>query len=514
MTRVRIGIDVGGTNTDAVAVDEAGNVLAWHKTPSTPSVAEGIQIALAAVIKDVDVSRVTRVMLGTTQALNALIQRRGVNKVGILRIGAPAFNAVPPLAGWPADLVEAVRGPVALVAGGHEYDGRAISPLDEEAVRVFARECDGAVKAIAITSIFSPVTSEHEVRAREIVAQELGEGFAISLGSEVAGVGLLERENAAILNGSLTGIAHEVVSSLSVAVERAGIAADLYLTQNDGTLLRALDALHRPVLTVASGATNSMRGAAYLTGLSDAIVLDVGGTSTDVGLLVDGFPRMSAHSVEIGGVQTNFRMPDLISVGLGGGSIVEPGAAVGPGSVGYRLTSDALVFGGTTLTLSDCSVAAGRASFGDFPERASAIDSELLATVIAHIDSRFEVLCDRIKASRSDVPVIVVGGGEHLVPKSIAGTSQVVRPDFADVANAVGATVADVSGSVDRNFVYSLSSRDECLDEAKRTALGAATRAGADPLKVRISSVVEIPVPYMPGDCTRVVVKASGPLAD
>jgi N-methylhydantoinase A/oxoprolinase/acetone carboxylase beta subunit len=497
-----------------VAVDDAGKILAWHKTASTPSTTDGIHNALTAVAKDIDISRVTRVMLGTTRALNALIQREGVNKVGILRIGAPAFNAVSPLAGWPKDLVEAVRGPVALVAGGHEYDGRIISPLDEEAVQAFARDCKGAVEAIAITSIFSPVTSEHEVRAREILRHELGESFAVSLGSEVAGIGLLERENAAILNASLTEIAHEVVSSFSDAVEREGITADLFLTQNDGTLLRALDALHRPVLTIASGATNSMRGAAYLTGLSDAIVLDVGGTSTDVGLLVDGFPRMSAHGVEICGVQTNFRMPDLISVGLGGGSAIGPGGTVGPGSVGYRLTSEALVFGGGTLTLSDCSIAAGRASFGDFPDRVDSIDAELLTNVFTQVDSRFEVLCDRIKASRSDAPVIVVGGGAHLVPKEIAGVSQIIHPGFANVANAVGATVADVSGSVDRNFVYSLSSREECLEEAKNTALNAATRAGADPGRVQISSVLEIPVPYMPGDCTRVIVKATGPLAD
>jgi hypothetical protein len=110
--------------------------------------------------------------------------------------------------------------------------------------------------------------------------------------------------------------------------------------------------------------------------------------------------------------------------------------------------------------------------------------------------------------------LIVVGGGAHLVPKRIPGVSEIIRPDFANVANAVGATVADVSGSVDSNFVYSLSSRDECLDEAKETAMNAAIRAGANPKKLRISSVLEIPVPYMPGDCTRVIVKATGPLAD
>ena len=105
-----------------------------------------------------------------------------------------------------------------------------------------------------------------------------------------------------------------------------------------------------PVVSFASGATNSMRGAAYLSGLAEAIVVDVGGTSTDVGQLRRGFPREANSVVEVGGVRTLFRMPDLLSIGLGGGSLVarDP-LAVGPHSLGYRLTREALVFGGNTL---------------------------------------------------------------------------------------------------------------------------------------------------------------------
>ena len=152
------------------------------------------------------------------------------------------------------------------------------------------------------------------------------------------------------------------------AMKAKGVRAQLFLGQNDGTLMSVEYALRYPILTIASGPSNSLRGGAFLSGLKDAIVVDVGGTTTDVGVLVDGFPRESALAVEIGGVRTNFRMPDLISIGLGGGSLVreENGKVrVGPDSVGYRLEKEGIVFGGKTLTTTDAVVAVGRVKLGD-----------------------------------------------------------------------------------------------------------------------------------------------------
>src|SRR5439155_1226834 len=141
------------------------------------------------------------------------------------------------------------------------------------------------------------------------------------------------------------------VAAFRKATAESGIDAPLFLTQNDGTVMQAETAIAFPVMSFASGATNSMRGAAHLSGLDDALVVDVGGTTSDIGQLRHGFPREANAVVEIGGVRTLFRMPDLLSIGLGGGSHIDPASArVGPLSVGYRLTQDALVFGGTQLT--------------------------------------------------------------------------------------------------------------------------------------------------------------------
>src|SRR5205823_9911305 len=142
-----------------------------------------------------------------------------------------------------------------------------------------------------------------------------------TLSSDIGRIGLLERENAAILNACLGQLARETVTAFRQAIADLGITAPLYITQNDGTLMSADYAEQYPVLTFASGPTNSMRGAAFLSGVRDAVVVDVGGTTSDVGVLRHGFPREASTEVEIARVRTNFRMPDIVSFGLGGGSI-------------------------------------------------------------------------------------------------------------------------------------------------------------------------------------------------
>jgi N-methylhydantoinase A/oxoprolinase/acetone carboxylase beta subunit len=288
------------------------------------------------------------------------------------------------------------------------------------------------------------------------------------------------------------------------------------LTQNDGTLMTSEEAIRLPILTVGSGPTNSMRGACALAKLSDALVIDVGGTSADCGILVDGFPRESAAAIEVGGVRTNFRMPDLISIGLGGGTIVRSGAdgiKCGPDSVGYNVITEALINGGKTLTLSDISTKGGRLSgFGD-ASKLTGVSDDVVKQALAWVDEQIQNLCDRMKASRSSMPLIAVGGGSHLIPKSIPGIAEVITPKHHAVANAFGAAIAEASGTVDRVYRYAEQGRDACLDEARRLATEAAVRAGADPDHVRITAVIEVPMSYLPGQGCRVQVKAAGPLA-
>ena len=512
---LRIGIDVGGTHTDAVALDANNRLIAKTKVVTSPDVTTGINAAIAAILATgVAPTRVTHVMIGSTHATNAVLQRTGLRKAAVVRIGGPSSNSVRPLFGWPEDLRRTVSLGECIIDGGAELDGREITRFDADALARFLTSRPEPVNAVAITSVFAPVSAQHEIAAEEVVRRELGPAVHVSLSHEIGTLGLLERENATVLNEALVGAATTVAGAISEALEANGLGnAIVYFAQNDGTLMALDYAIHFPVLTIGSGPANSIRGAAYLTGAKDALVVDVGGTSTDVGVLVNGFPRESAVGVQIGGVRTNFRMPDLISIAIGGGSIVHADdghVTVGPDSVGYRLQSESLIFGGECATLSDAAVAVGRASFGSQPPPAGLADILTRASQIA--DESVVEAIDRMKTSRGEMPLIVVGGGSVLLADRFAGISEVLRPDHYDVANAIGAAIGTVSGQVDRIFPLGQTSRADVIEEATAIAKEQAVRAGAAAGRVEIVDLEEIPLAYLTDPALRVRVKAAGPL--
>jgi N-methylhydantoinase A/oxoprolinase/acetone carboxylase beta subunit len=510
-----LGIDVGGTNTDAVVLDAHANLLAAFKAPTTPDVMTGVRAALHGLVErhpELDLGAIGHAMFGTTACTNALLERRNLNRVGLVRIGAPSTLAILPFTGWPADLRQAIGGHYAIVEGGHEFDGREIRPLDERAIRAVAESFRGEVDSVAVVSVFSPVDFSHEERASAIMRDVLGD-LPITYSHEIGSLGILERENAALLNAALVNTARAAASGFRQALAEHGIQARTFFSQNDGTLMALAYAMRYPILTVASGPSNSIRGAAFLSGLRDAIVVDVGGTSTDVGILVNGFPRESSFEIEIGGVRTNFRMPDLLSIALGGGTRVHLNGEtrLGPDSVGYRLTDDALVFGGETLTLSDIAVAADRAAMGD-PSHVARLDHALVERVNAMIKRVSEDAIDRVKTSAAPAPVVLVGGGSVILDGELAGASEVHRPQNYDVANAIGAAIAQCSGEIERVFSLAEYSREEALAIARQLAHDEAVRAGADERTVEIVDIHEVPLAYLPGHATRIRVRAAGDL--
>jgi N-methylhydantoinase A/oxoprolinase/acetone carboxylase beta subunit len=512
---LRVGIDVGGTNTDAVVLDRDDAVLAWAKTPTTADVTDGIREALRSVLAadTVDPNRVTHVMLGTTHATNALLERRRLQRVAVLRLGAPATRSVPPLLAWPDDLRRVVSAGEAIVGGGAEIDGRELAPFDRDAAAHFLESVRGTAEAVAVTGVFSPVSAEHELAARELAHELLGSDITVSLSHEVGSIGLLERENATVLNAALAGVAKDVAAALEQSLADHGLSPTVYFAQNDGTLMGLDYAIRYPVLTIGSGPANSLRGGAFLTGRGDALVADVGGTSTDIGVLVGGFPRESAAAVEIGGIRTNFRMPDVLAIALGGGTVVRGDggtAALGPDSVGFELSRRALVFGGDTPTLTDAAVAAGRAEVGDHtpPARLAA----LLEAGLEAADAMLADAIDRVKVGRGDRPLVLVGGGSVLVPDSLPGVSEILRPTHHDVANAIGAAIAMASGRWEE-VVNDGSNRAAMIEGVAEKARDRAVQAGADPSTVEIVELDEVPLAYLDRPAVRVTVKAAGPLS-
>jgi N-methylhydantoinase A/oxoprolinase/acetone carboxylase beta subunit len=490
------------------------DVVEKIKTPTTEDVTSGITTALRHVLGEsgTEVSQIAGVMIGTTHFTNAVVERRRLQSTAAVRLGLPATAALPPMVDWPDDLANTLGRNTFLCHGGHEFDGREISKFDPDEIAAVADQIAGlGISAVAVSSVFSPVNQGMERDAAAII-QERVPGASVTLSSEIGRIGLLERENAAILNACLRQLAGDTVAAFKRAISEMGIDAPLYLTQNDGTLMSAEFAELYPVLTFASGPTNSMRGAAFLSGLKDAMVVDIGGTTSDVGALTHGFPREASVAVNIGGVRTNFRMPDVYSFGLGGGSLVKNDPlTIGPRSVGYKLTLEAIVFGGDTLTTSDIAVAAGVADMGD-SNRVAGLDRDLVTSAIDLIQSMCETAIDRMKTSAEAVPVIIVGGGSVLISRTLSGASEMVKPNHFEAANAVGAAIAQISGEVDRVYSLESRSRESALDEAKSEASAKAVEAGADASTVKIVDVEDVPLTYLPGNATRIRVKAVGDL--
>lgn len=510
---MRIGIDVGGTNTDAVLMS-GRKVLATGKTPTTENVVDGIVGAVEAALgrPGIAPAAVQALMIGTTHFINAFLERRGLLPVAIVRIALPSSRGIPPLIDWPQDLRQTIGSAHYLIRGGYRFDGLPADAMDELAIRDAARDIrTKGLKTAVVTGLFSPVNPTMETRAEEILQSEAPE-VSVTLSSKIGRLGLLERENAAVINASLADLSQTVVQSLSRAFRKLNIHAPFFISQNDGTLMSGQFAERYPVLTFASGPTNSMRGAAYLSGLKDALVADIGGTSTDIGALQNGFPRECALASGIGGVRTNFRMPDVLSLGLGGGSLVSlsNGAlTIGPRSLGYRLTEQALVFGGETLTATDLAVAAGYAELGD-RARVRHLSAHTVEQGVSTIHQTLAEGVDRMKVGANPVPLVLVGGGAVMVRDAIQGTSQVTVPEHSSVANAVGASIAQISGETDRVFTYDAEGREAALETAQQEARARALEAGADGDSLEVVELQELPLPYMSGGAVRIRLKVAG----
>ena len=507
----RIGIDVGGTNTDAVLI-ENDRVVDAVKTATTEDVTSGVTAALAGLLKrTAGAPGLDAVMIGTTHFTNAVVQRRDLKPVAAVRIGLPATASLEPFIDWPDDLCAAVRAAWFMIEGGHEYDGRPIVPFDRKGMRDAAMKIrDQGLDSVAVTAVFSPLTAECELEAAAIL-REVIPNVSVTMSHTLGRIGLLERENVTGLNACLIDLGRRTTAAFRDALRQAGIDAPFFLTQNDGTVMLAEVAADNPVYSFASGPTNSMRGAAFLSRMSDAMVIDVGGTTSDIGCLVHGFPREANNVVEIGGVRTLFRMPDLLSLGLGGGTLVtrDP-LTIGPRSVGYRLLKEGLVFGGSTLTTTDIAVAAGLIDLGD-RDRVRHLDKAFVAACVARAHQIVAEGVDRMKTDAAPVPLIAVGGGAFLVPKRIEGVSDVVQVEHRAVANAVGAAIAQVSGEIDQ--IFSGLTRENAIAEAQKLAEQKATRSGADPKTLKLVEVEDLPLAYLPGNSLRVRVRVVGDIA-
>ena len=516
----RIGIDVGGTNTDAVVIntsvsDKSQCVIAARKTPTSGDITSGIESAVKTVLEtsQIPVGDIASITIGTTHFINALIERdtKHIEKVAVLRLSKSFTREVAPFTDFPPDLRRIIECYNAWVDGGLQIDGSPEAPIREDQVDEFCAEVRRRqIRVVAIVGVFSPLdTTLHQERTVQQWIHEKCPGVAAVTSASISNIGLLERENATIINAAILTFARRTITSFRRAIQGLGLSCPMYLTQNDGTLLCAKEAAQCPIRTFNSGPTNSMRGAAYLSGIgvgtestAPVLVCDIGGTTSDIGILLpSGYPRQTLLGSTVAGVNVNYAMPQVESIGVGGGSVVRfhnGQAKVGDESVGRRIQEEALVFGGTMLTATDIVVASGQhvADFGN-SDLLTGIDDELISGGNAFIKRSLERVVDAMKTSPGDLELIMVGGGSIIAPDELKGVSRIIRPNFFDVANAVGAATAKLSVTVDTIASTSGQTTEQAIESVRQTALERLGKAGAIEGTEQVTDVDVLPLQYI-----------------
>ena len=306
MSEYGLGFDTGGTYTDAVIMDfSTGEVVCSAKSLTTrDDLSKGIAGSLNGFdrkyFKDIEM-----VSLSSTLATNSIVEGKGC-RVALIAVGRDFDGSVP-------------VDQYICVPGGHNLAGKETYPLDEDAVRGFLESVKGKVDALSVTSYLSVRNPEHENRVRDIARDILD--VPVVCGHQLSSsLGFQERTVTCVMNARLLPIIRELIDSVKRVMSDVGIEAPLMIVKGDGSIMGEKVALERPIETILSGPAASLIGAKYLTGENDAIVMDMGGTTTDIGILRNGTPRLEKEGAVIGGRRTRVMAAEIATSGIGGDS--------------------------------------------------------------------------------------------------------------------------------------------------------------------------------------------------
>lgn len=306
MTNYGLGFDTGGTYTDAVIIDmENGSVVCSSKSLTTRN---DLSLGIKGSIEGFDSSlfeNIKMVSLSSTLATNSIVEGKGC-RVALIAVGREFDRSI--------HVDEYV-----CIKGGHNLSGQEKEPLDIDAAKEFLKSVKNKVDGIAITSYLSVRNPEHENRLYELTKEMLD--VPVVCGHELSSsLGYNERTVTCIMNARLIPIIKELIVSVKKVMEENGIKAPLMIVKGDGSIMGESVALHRPIETILSGPAASLIGAKNLTGVQDAIVMDMGGTTTDIGILRNGTPRLEKEGAIIGGKRTRVLAAEIATSGIGGDS--------------------------------------------------------------------------------------------------------------------------------------------------------------------------------------------------
>ncbi|MCE7007169.1 hypothetical protein LWC34_30765 [Kibdelosporangium philippinense] len=467
MTGYRLGVAVPGSRTSAAILSPDDRIVVTVECAAdTPG--EVIDAVLeAAAPHGITAKDIDHVMFAVTdlRALNGLSTEKGywrgwpgrLAKVAAVRLGA-ATTSVPPLTMWPQELRERVVVASTCLSGGAMLDGSDYEPLDFDGLLAFARQITrtvGTVGAVAITGVFSSVTPRHELAAAEVLREEMGACGAILLSHEYGGLGLIERENATILQAALTAPVAEEAAKLLTEVNQRGMShAEVFLARSDGTIATLDNAVTHPLSLLGGTDATSVVGAALLAQEKDALIgmTNVDGSVRAVCALTDGSPRMTVGHTKVAGVPTGLSVPALVPI---------------------------------------------HASVEEAIDRAKDAPGDLPLVLVG-------------PGARTFVKSL----SPRIVGTALAGTVKVESPENAEAAAAVGAAAAPVVGEARRIVPLNSPRLEEIRAAVREAARASAMRAGADPAKVALVSVEEKPLAYLSEPTVVMRVRAGGPPRD
>lgn len=458
LTRCVLGIEMGNGGIRAALVDPYGNIRACAS--DTPDPADPVP-ALGRVLRQlwddagVGPGQTLYTVLVSDHCQEVLSRRKGLARVAVIRLAAPAGTMIPPLTDWPADLAGALGNAAFELPGGCELDGVPIGgPADPAEVgRLVDQIRSRGLEAAAITGVFSPLHPEQELHLGTALHERLGAGFPVTLSHRLGRVGFLERENSTALNAALMHVGPRVAAESRAALERLGVAGPVYLAQNDGTIMSMEAAAHVPLLTVRCASGHGMRGAAYLAGVADCVAVLCTEAGVEVGLVQGEYPRESQRHRILAGVRVNISQPDVIDV---------------PAVMG----SDGLLA----------------------PETVE----------------RVELALDQARGRPDPVAVVAAGPRAGQLPDRLRRTARILRPAVGAYCVAVGAALAPVGGRADLAYFLGRWTREGARADAVRKAVGQAVAAGADPETTRVVRLDEAPLTYLSDYTLRVTVKVVG----
>ncbi|SMQ81496.1 N-methylhydantoinase A/oxoprolinase/acetone carboxylase, beta subunit [Bacillus sp. OV166] len=517
---MKLGIDVGGTNTDAVIVRNDGKLLSWSKHLTTNDIISGIELAAKEVLKEANIppDQIKGIFLGTTHVLNALYHPVNLSKTALIRITKKP-SLIEPALQWPENLKKYISK-VYHFKSSYDYTGKIkeqSTPNQDEIEQLYHDIKKYGIESICLVGAYSPLYESEEREIRDRIKDSFPE-IPITMSHEIGSTGFIERENATLLNAIISKVIRQAMIDLSTLFKKLSLECPCWLTQNDGSLMGIQEAIDYPILTIGSGVTNSIRGASILSGLDRCIVVDVGGSTIDIGKIQNGQPEVSIGSTSILDIDVNMRVPKMYSLPYGGGSLIsiEEESVQIKETIASDIEQQGISWGGDTWTLTDSFLKVYPDSFSDEKITLKGLDKlseDDCQKVIKTVTGEIKKKISKLQLSNEALPVVLVGGGSSLLVNRLFGKYQkVFHPAGFHICNAVGACFAPLSAQVDKVFWLRDKTKQEIIDEEREQLVQQLFLKGAKRDSIELVSIEEFPFDYMKGEVLRIRLKTLGEL--